>query len=97
MLQHGVVVFAGVGDADQALVGGRQEQRSDRAVDGAVGDVEDAVPRCRGGQPAVQVGQSVGSGFGAARQVAGDGSAVVHFWLLPALVCGAVTSTSSPR
>ena len=48
-LQDGVVAFAGVGDPDQAGLGRGQQQRANGAVDGPVGDVEDAVPfRCRG-------------------------------------------------
>ena len=65
-LQHGVVTLAGEGHPDQALLGGGQQQRADRAVDGAVGDVEQAVLLGRGGQPGVQPaqpGRVVGEGL----------------------------------
>ena len=45
--QHGVVALDVVGDADQADGGGGQQQRADRGVDGAVGDVEQPVGRRR--------------------------------------------------
>ena len=50
-LQHGLVALTGVGDADQALLGRGQQQRPDRAVDGPVGHVQDAVALGGGRQP----------------------------------------------
>jgi hypothetical protein len=53
------VVFHGEGDTDQAGIGRGQQQRADRTVDGAIGDVEDAVGRGRGRQLMMQPGQVV--------------------------------------
>ena len=40
VLEHAIVVLAGVGDSDQSRVGRGEQQASDGAVDGAVADVE---------------------------------------------------------
>ena len=40
-LQHAIVVLAGVGNPHQSGVGGGEQQAADRAVDRAVGDVEE--------------------------------------------------------
>ena len=81
VLQDDVVVFAGVGDADQALFGRGQQQRPDRAVDGAVGDVEQAVALGRGRESEVEVGQFACSGLGDSGQVV-DNAFVTHGSLL---------------
>ena len=51
------MVLGLVGDPDQARFGGGQQEGADRAVDGAVGDVEDAVLLGRGGKVGVQAAQ----------------------------------------
>ncbi len=48
-LEHGIVAFASMGHAYQARLGRGDRQRAYRAVDGAVGDVQDAVLLGRGG------------------------------------------------
>jgi len=61
------VILAGVGDADQPALGRRQQQRADRAVDGGVGEVEDAAGLGSAGQAAaqlVEVLRAVGEGAG---------------------------------
>ena len=70
-LEHGVVVFAGVGDPDQALFGRGQQQRADRAVEDAVGDIQGALPLGRRGQPVVQPAQLAGRFREGLRQVTG--------------------------
>ncbi len=59
-LQDRVVAFVRERDADEADVGRREQQRTERAVDGPVGDVEDAGVRrfCR--EPRAQELQRVG-------------------------------------
>ena len=42
LLQNRVVVLAGVGHANQTGLSRGQQERADRGVDGAVGDVEDS-------------------------------------------------------
>jgi len=51
LLQHRVVVLDGVSHPDQALLGCGQQQRPERSVDGAVGDVEDALGLRGSGKP----------------------------------------------
>jgi tetratricopeptide (TPR) repeat protein len=60
-LEDSVVVLAGVGDADQALLSRGEQQRPDRAVDDPVGDIQDAVALGIGGQPVVQPTQVAGN------------------------------------
>ena len=67
--QYSVVVPADVGDPDKSEVGGGEQQGADRAVDGAVGDVEDAFGLRCGGQPVVQPAQVAGTGGEGPRSV----------------------------
>ena len=60
--EHGVVVLPLEGDPDQAVGGGRQQQRADRAVDGAVGDVEQAGAVGSTGQLGAASAASLGAG-----------------------------------
>ena len=53
------MVFDVVGDADQPDGGGGQQQGADRAVDGAVGDVEQFVGRGVALEPLMQSGQGL--------------------------------------
>jgi hypothetical protein len=55
--QDRVVVFDVVGNSDQADGGGGQQQGADRAVDGAVGNVEEFVGGGVALQPLMQSGQ----------------------------------------
>ena len=71
-LQDRVVVLARVGHPDQADVGRGEQQRADRAVHGAVGDVEDALGLCGGGEALAQPAQLVGGVGVGLRQVAGQ-------------------------
>ena len=63
-LQDRVVVLAGVRHPDQPVVGRGEQQRADRAVDGAVGDVQDAFGLRVGGEPVVQPAQVRQAGRG---------------------------------
>lgn len=54
------MVLAGEGHADQALVGGGEQQRPDGTVDDGVGDVEDALGGGLRDQSVVEAGQGRG-------------------------------------
>ena len=66
------MVLAEVGHADQAAPRRGEQQRSDGAVEGAVGDVEDALGLRRVGQALAQAAQFVGGVGVGLRQVAGQ-------------------------
>ena len=68
--EHRVEALAFVGDPDQPGRGGGQQQRADRRVEGAVGDVEQALVLGLGDEPGVQRGQLV-LGRGRAEQLGG--------------------------
>ena len=57
------MVFDVVGDADQADGGGGQQQCADRAIDGAVRDVEQFVVRGVALEPLMQPGQGLAVGL----------------------------------
>ena len=61
-LQHDVVVLDGVGQPDDAVLGGGDQQGADGAVDGAVRDVQRAVGAGGLDQPGVQGLEPAGSG-----------------------------------
>ncbi len=71
--QHGIVAFDVVGHADQPDRGGGQQQGADRAVDGAVGDVEQ-LTGCRVVfQPTMQSGQGLVVGLQLVEKVSAHG------------------------
>src|SRR5437868_4928265 len=64
--KDGLMIFPAERYAHEALSGRRQEQRPERAVDGAVRHVEESLPLRQRGEPAVQpaVGVECGGGAG---------------------------------
>jgi hypothetical protein len=58
-LEHGVQPLPLVGDPDQPGRGGRQQQGADRGVEGAVGDIEQALSLGPGHQTPVQGGELI--------------------------------------
>src|SRR5207245_797192 len=67
--KDGLMIFAAERHPHEALPGRRQEQRPERAVDGAVRHVEQSLPLRQRGEPAMQSAVGVESGGGAGKSL----------------------------